>query len=133
MIPLGGTFSFGKDIWIQCAYIINRGDAISVEPLPLHHVTPTAANDISPRNEDIVIHTNDIPEKVLISLPRSLTKYVRYEIRGRVWLTTNLNVIVVNNRRKESWSRFWGNWQSTENVAKARLQMNICRRRGEGG
>ena len=52
-------------------------------------------------------------------------------MRGSVWLTTNLKVMVVRRRMKESWRRFWGSSSSTVNVPNARLQMNNCKKECE--
>ena len=51
---------------------------------------------------------------------------MRYDILGSVWLTTNLKVMVVRRRMKDSCSRLCGIVRSTENVANVRLQINSC-------
>ena len=50
-------------------------------------------------------------------------------MRGRVCETTNLKVMVVRRRMKESCRRFSGFVSSTEKVANVKLQMKSCMRR----
>jgi len=53
---------------------------------------------------------------------------VRYDILGRLWFITNLNVTEVSNRVKDNWSRFCGNSGLTANVANDRALMKNCNR-----
>jgi len=47
-------------------------------------------------------------------------------MRGRDWLTANLNVMVVSRRMNVSWRRFSDFWKWTANVANAMLLMKNC-------